>query len=201
MFWHNVLHEVCSCAHNVSSQWHKIQMFSKYCFNILDNHKRARKQKHDISHHRYTFICLLFLHLCISPSYIRSNSPGAARFWTWAGTWTLASEAKVRRPPLPMRSHSRVMCFLRRAVSWGRPSTGPPVWARDVAWSLGLRDKQLRRRWETAASQLSSQPWGDRNVRWNVKCGKLSTVLHQNNGQMEQLRFLFYLSINLGFLL
>lgn len=90
------------------------------------------------------------------------DSPGAARFWTWAGTWTLASEASVRRPPLPMRSQSRVMCFLRRAVSRGRPSTGPPIWAREVAWSLGLRERQLRRRWETAASQLSSQPWGDR---------------------------------------
>lgn len=87
------------------------------------------------------------------------DSPGAAKLWTWAGTWTLASEARLRRPPLPMRSHSRVMCFLRRAVSRGRPSTGPPAWAREVAWSLELRERQLRRRWETAASQLSSQPW------------------------------------------
>lgn len=94
----------------------------------------------------------------LSPSY----SPGAARFWICAGIWTLASEARVSRPPFPMRSQSRAMCFLRRVVSWGRPSTGPPACAREVAWSLGLRDKQLRRRWETAASQLSSQPWWNR---------------------------------------
>ncbi|KAF3839171.1 hypothetical protein F7725_017888 [Dissostichus mawsoni] len=61
------------------------------------------------------------------------------------GTGALASEARVRRPPFAMRSHRRVMCFLRWAVSRGRPRTGPPCWAREVAWSLGLLERQLRR--------------------------------------------------------
>lgn len=104
------------------------------------------------------------IHPCILPSFIHPSTifdiPGAARCWTWAGTWTLASEARVRRPPFAMRSHSREMCLLSRSVSRGRPSICPPVWASDVAWSLGLRERQVRRRWETAASQLSSQPWG-----------------------------------------
>lgn len=112
------------------------------------------------------------LHLFIHPSFIHPftlfNIPGAARFWTWAGTWTLASEARVRRPPLAMRSHSREMCLLSLSVSRGRPSICPPVWASDVAWSLGLRERQVRRRWETAASQLSSQPWGKKIKRHGI---------------------------------
>lgn len=114
----------------------------------------------------FTLLCYLFNHPSLppltsppSPLFLPlPDSPGAARFWIWSGTGTLASEARVRRPPLLMRSHISVMCFLRRVVSRGRPSTGPPACARDVAWSLGLRERQLRKRWETAASQLSSQP-------------------------------------------
>ena len=87
------------------------------------------------------------------------HSPGRTSVWTWAGTGALVSEARESLPPFPRRSHSRVMCFFSLPVSAGRPRAGPALWASEAAWSLGLRDRQLLSRWETAASQLSSQPW------------------------------------------
>ena len=93
------------------------------------------------------------------------RSPGRTSVWTWEGTGALVSEARESLPPFPRRSHSSAMCFFSLPVSAGSPSVGPAPWASEAAWSLGLRERQLLSRWETAASQLSSQPWGRRRRR------------------------------------
>lgn len=89
--------------------------------------------------------------LCMKASEVRYFWPG---IMTVVGT--LASEVRERRPPLLKRSQSSVMCFFRRDVSFGMVS-GPVL--KLMAWSLGLRDRHVFKRWETAASTLSSQPW------------------------------------------
>lgn len=66
-----------------------------------------------------------------------------------------ASVLKQRRPPLANRSQSKVICFFSRLVSLGMFS-----WLlRFKACSFELFDRQVFKRWEMAASTVSSQPW------------------------------------------
>lgn len=74
-----------------------------------------------------------------------------------------ASVLTQRRPPLASLSHSRVMCFFSRLVSLGTLS-----WLlRFKACSLELFDRQVFKRWATAASTVSSQPCVQKPV-WNL---------------------------------
>lgn len=66
-----------------------------------------------------------------------------------------ASVLKQRRPPLANRSQSKVICFFNRLVSLGILN-----WLlRFRACSFELFDRQVFKRWEIAASTVSSQPW------------------------------------------
>lgn len=71
-----------------------------------------------------------------------------------------ASVLRQRRPPLANRSHSKVMCFFSWLVSLGVFSWLP----RFKACSFELFDRQVFKRWEMAASTVSSQPWRQKLV-------------------------------------
>ena len=74
-----------------------------------------------------------------------------------------ASVLRQRRPPLANRSHSKVICFFNRLVSLGMLN-----WLlRFKACSLELFDRQVFKRWEIAASTVSSQPWVQKPI-WNL---------------------------------
>lgn len=87
-----------------------------------------------------------------------------------------ASVLRQRRPPLANLSHSKVMCFFSRLVSLGRCS-----WLlRFKACSFELFNRQVFKRWERAASTVSSQPWMQKPIlkymqRWQMS--KADTLL------------------------
>lgn len=69
--------------------------------------------------------------------------------------WDPESALNDNLPPLASLSHSKVMCFFSLVVSFGMLS-----WlVRFKACSLELLDRHVRKRWDSAASTVSSQPY------------------------------------------
>lgn len=98
-----------------------------------------------------------------SPGMTPERSPGVTPELSPGMTMVggaAASALRQRRPPLANLSHSKVMCFFRRLVSLGTSSRLPRV----RACSFELFDRQVFKRWETAASTVSSQPWMEKPI-------------------------------------